>query len=96
MFEDGKEFDAIFETEAGIIRAYADVHVSGSHLVLDELLIFPRDRPFLKVGVPETLQILSSIRALARDSGFEKLTVIYHRIGGKHDGRTIVRTRTLR
>jgi hypothetical protein len=96
MFEDGKDFDAIFETKAGLVRVYADVHVAGSHLVLDELMVFPRDRPYLKVGVPEALEIASAIRVLARDSGFEKLTVIYHRIGGKHDGRTIVRTRTLR
>jgi hypothetical protein len=96
MFEDGKDFDAIFETKAGPVRAYADVHVAGSYLVLEELLIFPIDRPFLKVGVPETLEIMSAIRGLARDSGFEKLSVIYHRIGGKHDGRTIVRTRKLR
>ncbi len=72
------------------------MHVAGAHLVLEELLIFPRDRPFLKAGVLETLEIMSVIRGLARDSGFEKLTVIYHRIGGKHDGRTIVRTRNLR
>ncbi len=41
MFEDGKEFDAIFETKAGLVRAYADVHVAGEHLVLQELMVFP-------------------------------------------------------
>lgn len=96
MFEDGKDFDAIFETSAGLVRAFAEVQVVESHLVLHELMIFPKDRPRIEVGVPETLEIITALRTLASDSGFQKLTVIYHRVGGKHDGRTIVKTRTLR
>jgi len=97
MFIDGGDFEEIFETTAGTVRVFAEVHISDSHLILDEVLFFPDNgEEFLDLGVRQVLGILRAIRLLARAAGLETLTMIYHRIGGRHDGRTIIRTRSLR
>ncbi len=97
MFEDGKDFEEIFETDQGSVRVFAEVHVTGSHLLLNEPLFYPDNgEDVLQLGVRQVLDIFRAIRSLARDSGFEKLTTTYHRVGGGHDGRIIRRTRSLR
>jgi hypothetical protein len=96
MFIDGGDFEEIFESTKGPVRVFAEVHLADSHLILYEVLFFPDNgEEFLDLGVRQVLEIVRAIRLLARDAGFEKLTMIYHRIGGKHSGRTIIRTRSL-
>jgi len=97
MFIDGGDFEEIFETTVGTVRIFAEVHIAESHLILFEVLFFPDNGgEFLDLGVRQVLEIIRAVRLLARDAGFEKLTMIYHRVGGRHNGRTIIRTRSLR
>ena len=96
MFETGADFEQIFETLAGRIQVLAEVHVIGSHLILDELLVYPEsENGRLQVGVGEVLEVLRAIRCLAKADGYDALTVVYHRVGGHRDGRTMSFTRRL-
>ncbi|SNT24087.1 hypothetical protein SAMN05421770_10626 [Granulicella rosea] len=96
MFADGEDFDCVFDTDVGPVRVFAETHVLGSHLVLDEFLFFPEsDQDRLVLGVRQTLEILRLIRVQAKEAGFEALTVSYHRVGKKRRGNIIVLTRSL-
>ena len=97
MFVDGLPFARIFETPQGLVELFADVHIFGKHLVLDELMVYPADgRERLFLGVKLTLSIFRQVRLDAAAQDFEELTVVSHRTGKKRLGPIMIRTRRLR
>ena len=95
MYVDGSDFEQIFPTPQGPIQVLAEVHILGLHLVLDELLIFPENKPRLEIGVRQSLAIVRKLRVAAKDQGFAEMTVTYHRVGKPQCGQSVARTRRL-
>ncbi len=99
MFTDGSDFDQIFETAGGGIRVLAEVHTNGADLILDEIVIYAREKGAQSSRNPRTdelLKMIQTVRSLAREAGFDRLIATWHRIGLHGDERVLVHTRSLR
>ncbi len=95
MFIDGEYFDEVIVTEQGSVRVLADIHIFGSHVVLDGLLFFPEEGESLKIGVGRVLSIARSLCEQAKAEGFDELTTVYSRLGKGRNERIISHTRSL-
>ena len=96
IFVDDDFFDEVIDTLEGPVRVFAMTHIFGAHLVLEEVLLYPRDTPEpLRIGVGQALSIRRRLFQLAKEQGFAELTVFYHRVGPRRTGRTITHTRRL-
>jgi hypothetical protein len=95
QFIDDAFFDETIQTPHGPVRVFAETHVFGPHLVLDEMLFFPLEqRERMKIGVNRVLAINRGIRVAAKEAGFTEITVSYHRLG--RSGNTIIHNRRLK
>jgi hypothetical protein len=60
----------VFETPAGPVGIFAEVHIFGKRLVLDELLFYPADdQDRLVIGVEQVLSIKRELQRMAAQAG---------------------------
>ena len=97
MFADGSPYVRIYATPQGPIEVFADVHIFGKHLVLDEIMVYPANTPErLSIGARITFFIFRQIRVQAATEDFDELTVVFHRTGKKRIGPIMTFTRRLK
>jgi hypothetical protein len=96
MFQDQTDFEGEFDGEQGPVQLFADCHIIGRHLILDELLVYPKSaEKKLTLTLKEVFGVFLMLRTAAAEEGFEHLTVTYHRVGPRRTGHIMTFTRTL-
>lgn len=95
-FIDGEYFEDEIVTPEGPLAVCAEVRIEGSHLTLNEILVFGIGvSGSMPAGTRLVRLLFRRIRTLAFEAGFSTLTVVYHRVGKQRLGDTITRTRKL-
>ena len=87
-------------TPAGSVRFVAEVEVSGTQLILKDILVYPVDTGArIQVGVKEVLSAARPLLTEATNAGFNSVRFIADRslaLGSANPGRQVDFTRSLK
>jgi hypothetical protein len=85
----GESYDRYFDLPEGTVGVMADLYSDGDTLILENVLIYPRDVDNLAIGVRGVLSIRRQIDAGARKLGFAKLRMTGIRLTGASPRRLV-------
>ncbi len=85
----GESYDRYFDLPEGTVGVMADLYSDGDTLILENVLMYPRDVETLPIGVRGVLSIRRQIDSEARQLGFARLRMTGVRLTGASPRRPV-------
>lgn len=82
------DFERAFHTTAGTIRVFGEAVTNGRTLTLNNFMVYPDNARRLQPGIAEIRAGFRAVTDAARESGFDRLIVNFHRTSGASVGKT--------